>query len=231
MIISHSRKFIFIKSYKTAGTSVEAALSKYCTDEDVVTPLGDYRFNRDENGAWIHKPHNPGNFQQHDKALAIRNKLSSEIWDSYYKFSITRNPWDRVVSFFFWANRRDSTLMPRKRFYHYLGAPFDELSDIRKRFAEYVKGDWNNNDSFYIIDNELCVDFVIRYENMEKDFKNICKVIGVPEMDLPRLKAGMRQRNHHYSEYYDDETRQIVADRNQNDIRRFGYRFQPLGAK
>ena len=47
MIISHSRRFIFIKSTKTAGTSVEAALSNFCERDDVVTPLGDYRHNRD----------------------------------------------------------------------------------------------------------------------------------------------------------------------------------------
>ena len=50
MIISHSHRYIFIKSEKTAGTSVEAALSKHCTDNDMVTPLGDYWFNRDERG-------------------------------------------------------------------------------------------------------------------------------------------------------------------------------------
>jgi isopentenyldiphosphate isomerase len=226
MIISHSHKYIFIKSFKTAGTSLEAALSKHCTGEDIVTELKDYKFNRDENGDWIHRSHNPENFHQHDEALVIRDKLPKEVWDSYYKFSIARNPWDRAVSFFFWENRRDLELIPRKRFYHYLGVPFDELRDIRKRFADYIKGDWTNNDGFYTIDNELCVDFVIRYENIEEDVKKVCEAIGVPNIDLPRLKSGMRQQNYHYSEYYDDVTRQIVADRNQNDLRLFGYEFE-----
>ena len=70
MIISHSHRYIFIKSEKTAGTSVEAALSKHCTDSDIVTPLGDYWFNRGEKGEWIHSAMNAEGFFQH--ALARR---------------------------------------------------------------------------------------------------------------------------------------------------------------
>ena len=58
MIISHTHQFIFIKSAKTAGTSIEAALSNSCIENDIVTPLYDYKFNRDENGQWIHHAHN-----------------------------------------------------------------------------------------------------------------------------------------------------------------------------
>jgi hypothetical protein len=226
MIISHSHKFIFIKSHKTAGTSVEAALSEYCTDEDVVTPLLDYRFNRDENGDWIHKAHNPGSFHQHDDALTIRSKVPEQIWNDYFKFSITRNPWDRAVSFFSWEKRRDPALVPRRRFYHYLGIPFDEIGKTRKLFAAYIKGNWTNNDDFYTIDDQLCVDFVIRYEHLEEDYNKVCNTIGVPKKGLPHLKSGIRKKSLHYSEYYNDETRQIVADQSQNDLRLFDYQFE-----
>ena len=72
MIISHTHKYIFIKSLKTAGTSVEAALSKHCGENDMVTPLGDYWFNRDEKGAWIHSAMNAEGFSQHDPAGPAR---------------------------------------------------------------------------------------------------------------------------------------------------------------
>ena len=39
VIISHRHRFIFIKTGKTAGTSVEIALSKFCGPEDVITPI------------------------------------------------------------------------------------------------------------------------------------------------------------------------------------------------
>ncbi len=85
MIVSHSHKFIFLKSYKTAGTSIEAALSKYCSGDDIITPLGDYSFNRDENGKWIHHSNYMGEFHQHDGALTIKNGLPAEVWDDYFK--------------------------------------------------------------------------------------------------------------------------------------------------
>lgn len=227
MIISHTHRFIFIKSTKTAGTSIEAALSSHCGGDDVVTPLGDYAFNRDATGAWVHKAMNEGSHQQHDDALTIRNSLPPDIWNGYFKFSIARNPWERTLSRFFWNHRNDPGLKAKKRFYHRLGVPFDELAPARKAFLRFLKEEeWDTNDRFYIIDGKPCCDYVIRYEHLADDLLEVCKRVGLPELQLPRLKSGMRQKDHHYSEYYDDEARDLVADRHRNDIELFGYRFE-----
>lgn len=227
MIISHTHKYIFIKSTKTAGTSIEAALSNHCGGNDVITPLGDYEFNRDASGAWVHKSMNEGNYQQHDDALTIRNSLPADVWNDYFKFSIARNPWERTLSRFFWNHRNDPALKPARRFYHRLGIPFDELGPARKAFARFLRDEeWDTNDRFYIIDGGLCVDFIIRYEHLADDLKEVCKRVGLPELTLPHLKSGMRSRKHHYSEYYDAATRALVAEKHQNDIRHFGYQFE-----
>lgn len=229
MIISHTHRYIFIKSTKTAGTSIEAALSSHCGDDDIVTPLGDYEFNRDASGAWVHRSMNEGAYKQHDDALTIRNSLPTETWDSYFKFSIARNPWERTLSRFFWNHRNDPALKPKKRFYHHLGVPFDELGPARQAFARFLAEEaWDTNDRFYIIDDALCVDFVIRYEHLADDLKTVCKRVGLPELELPHLKSGLRSRSHHYSEYYDATTRALVAERHQNDIRHFGYTFETV---
>jgi hypothetical protein len=108
-----------------------------------------------------------------------------------------------------------------------LGIPFDELAQPRKAFSEFLKSDdFVNNDRFYIIDDQLCVDFVIRYEHLSEDLAEVCRRIGLPPFDLPHLKTGFRQRRHHYSEYYDDESKAIVAEKHRNDIRFFGYEFE-----
>ena len=226
MILSHSRKFIFIKSAKTAGTSLEAALSNYCGGADVVTPLGDYDFNRDETGKWVHKAMNAGDYQQHDWAVTIRGKVGTAIWTEYFKFSIARNPWDRVVSLFTWKARNDPTLRPRKNLLNRLGLPSDEFKETRERFADFVRGSWETNDRFYVSGDELCVDFVIRYEALADDTLHVCRCIGVPPIELPRLKSGFRPGHRHYSEYYDETTKAIVAERHGNDLRLFGYRFE-----
>jgi len=227
MIISHTHRYIFIKSTKTAGTSIEAALSSHCGGNDVVTPLGNYEFNRDKSGAWVHQSMNEGAYKQHDDALTIKRSLQPEVWNSYFKFSIARNPWERTLSRFFWDHRNDPTLKPAKRFWHHLGVPFDELGAARKAFARFLREEaWDTNDRFYVIDDVLCVDYVIRYENLGHDLNEVCKRVGLPTVELPHLKSGMRKRDHHYSEYYDAETRALVADRHQHDLRLFGYHFE-----
>lgn len=234
MIISLTHKFIFIKSFKTAGTSVEAALSNFCSGDDVVTPLNDYRYNRDENGKFIHKSMNADEFAklglpnlQHVDAPTIKGKVSPEVWNDYFKFSITRNPWDRAISYFFWEKRRDRALEPKKRFYHYLGVPFNEHEQLRQLFASYIRNaTWPNNDCFYTIDDQLCTDFVIRYESLQDDYSEVCKKLGLPENTLPRLKGGIRKQRYHYSDFYDEETIALVAEHHKNDIRLFGYEFE-----
>ena len=234
MIISHTHKFLFLKSIKTAGTSIEAALSTICSGDDVVTPLNNYAFNRDENSSVQHQAMNYDTLDwwdhetlgQHVDAATLKRHLPEEIWNSYLKISIARNPWDRLVSLFAWRNKNTPLVKPRKRFYHHLGVPFDEFKYIRRNFLKYARGDWETNDRFYILDGELCVDYVIRYENLHESFAQLCEKLGVPPIELPRLKTGIRPGKIHYSRYYDEEAKAIVAERHQNDIRLFGYQFE-----
>ena len=234
MIISHTHKFIFIKSFKTAGTSVEAELSNICSGSDIVTPMNDYRHNRDENGVFIHKSMNAEEFIrldlpniQHADALTIKNQVTPEVWNDYFKFSITRNPWDRAVSYFYWENRLNPALNPTKKFYHYLGIPFKELEQLKLLFSDYIKqATWPNNDCFYIIDDQPCTDFVIQYERLSEDYSKVCKKLDLTASMLPRLKGSVRKQRYHYSDYYDEETIAIVAERHKNDIRLFDYTFE-----
>ena len=233
MIISHTNKFIFIKSIKTAGTSIEAVLSNYCSGDDVVTPLNDYSFNRDETGRVVHRAMNANKLEwwnkeigQHVDAAMLKAHIPGEVWSTYKKISIARNPWDRLISLFMWRNKQDPSLKPKKRFYHWLGVPFDELALLRKHFAEYAQGDWETNDRFYLMDGELCADYVIRYEQLPDSFYKLCDVLGLPHIEIPRLKTGIRPTQYHYSRYYDENTEAIVAERHKNDIRLFGYEFE-----
>ena len=103
-IISHSRKFIFLKAPKTAGTTIEHYLSLYCDPEqgDLVSdPHPDSAFgstNRSISGAslYVHMP-----------IKRLRNDLNQRypgqgIWENYYKFAVIRNPWDWLLSLFWW---------------------------------------------------------------------------------------------------------------------------------
>lgn len=230
MIISHSHRFIFIKSLKTAGTSIEAALSNHCSGDDVVVPINDFAHNRDPDGQVQHRAMNADEtyrrIGQHVDAATIRSREPEEVWSGYFKVSIARNPWDRALSYFFWSGRQNASLAPRKRFYHKLGVPYDDFTPLKNKFSEFIKSrTLENNDRFYVIDDKLCVDFVIRYESLNEDYLEACARIGVSAIKIPRLKTGIRTKGRHYSEFYDDETKEIVAELHRNDLKLFGYKF------
>lgn len=234
MIISHTHKFIFIKSIKTAGTSVEAALSNYCEGDDVVTPLNKFAFNRDDESGIAHRSMNAETLEwwdresigQHVDASTIKSKVSTEVWNGYFKFSITRNPWDRVVSLFTWRARRDAATNTRRSLLNSFRIPLVEMRQTRKRFSYFVRSGPETNDRFYLMANELCLDFVIRYEHLNDDLASVCREIGLAgDIPLPRLKAGIRPSQYHYSEYYDDQSKKLVGALHSNDLRLFGYEF------
>lgn len=255
MIISHTHRFIFIKSLKTAGTSIEAALSQHCGGDDVIVPINAFAHNLDEHGNPIHRGMNADEIYrkigQHVDAATIKARVPAEVWDGYFKFSITRNPWDRALSYFFWDRRKDPAIKPRRRWWHRLGVPFDDFTPVRDLFTRFLnektlgetdderffvregsqrhrvpaEGYLENNDRFYFIDDQPCTDFVIRYEHLQKDYREVCRRIGIPPSDLPQLKAGIRKQRRPYTDYYTDETREIVARLHANDIRHFGYEF------
>lgn len=234
MIISHTHKYLFLKSVKTAGTSIEAALSLSCSGDDVVTPLGDFAHNRDEAGGEAHRAMNAETLPwwdrdtigQHVDAATMQRHLPPEVWQGYCKFSIARNPWDRMVSLFSWKTRNDASMKPQKRLIHKLGLPFDELAELRKNFSAFVNRGFETNDRFYILDGALCADVMIRYESMDDDLAALAKRLGLPPLSVPRLKTGIRPGQYHYSQYYDDATRDLVAERHAHDLRLFGYRFE-----
>src|SRR5438132_5407591 len=118
MIISHKHKFIFIKTVKTAGTSLEVFLSQHCGPDDVLTlfdpPIEGHQ-PRNYNGSGDHIseilriPFGPRyvwrcllarreRFYNHMPAWLIRLRIPPTVWNSYFKFCVERNPWDKVLS-------------------------------------------------------------------------------------------------------------------------------------
>jgi hypothetical protein len=125
VIISHKYKFIFLKTRKTAGTSIEIALSRFCGDKDIITPISP----EDENtrkGLGYRGPQNCNvpfggyslrdwvrlitrrrrrRYYNHISAGILRELIDREIWDSYFKFCFERNPWDKALSLYYWRIR------------------------------------------------------------------------------------------------------------------------------
>ena len=78
-IISHSKKFIFVKTNKTAGTSVEIALSKYCDENDIITQItmNDEKF-REKLGYRGQQNHMNGKYYNHMPIFEISDYIGEE---------------------------------------------------------------------------------------------------------------------------------------------------------
>ena len=210
-MISDKYRYIFLHVTKTGGSSIEQALISNEEDVPVQTLVKDN---------WI------DNLQQHVKDKFRMNhhdhrhmqwhynydqylKYYPRETNSYYKFTIVRNPWDRAVSEWKYFNKV------------YPGYNLDFKSSlITTQFAGKMYP-WEEHNWSQHVYTTNC-DYVGRFENLQNDFDNICKDIGLPQQKLPWMN---KTTHKHYTEYYDEEAKSIVAERNARDIEYFGYKF------
>jgi hypothetical protein len=104
---------------KTAGSSVELSLIKYCGEEDILT--GD---SLHSDISEFQSRNNTFNFHTHSLPHMVKEKV--EV-DDHYKFSMVRNPWDVVVSYYWFAFTKSGKYKLSKNF-----------DDIRNHFTKWL---------------------------------------------------------------------------------------------
>ncbi len=230
MIVCHEHKFIFLKTRKTAGTSVECALSQFCGPDDIITPVsrrdehlrqgrGPQNW-RVENVPWYKDALRPfgfykerwhrARFWHHVPAARVRELLGDNIWRSYFKFTIERNPWDRQVSLYTYRKRK------KRR----ANMSFEE-------FMQNVRLARLENFNIYSLDGKPAVDFVCRFERLSEDLAKVLAQVGIhAPIVLPHAKGSYRKDERRpYRDYYNDTTKRLVAEWYEPEIRYFGYEF------
>lgn len=139
------------------------------------------------------------------------------LYRPYFKFVFVRNPWDRVVSTY--CNK----VLTRKH------KPFQ--SCFGKSFAHFVNFldglDLSRADAHIRLQTTLFpknnVDFIGRFENFEDDLRHVLSVLGLDDVEIPHANASTHD---HYSLYYTERTRKIIARKYKSDIDAFGYTFE-----
>jgi hypothetical protein len=232
MIISHEHKFIFLKTKKTAGTAIEAALSELCGPLDVITPyreeseedrkgLGpqNYRIEhplKPKRSLWrrlLGRPeryyHPTVGYYEHMPASLVRAYVGEEVWRSYFKFAFDRNPWDRQVSWYLYKTKSKPV---RPSFERFMGS----------RARAYVA-----NHEIYMLDDKLAVDFLGRYEDLQEDLNKALAMAGAGrDVEVPRTNVTPnKDMARNYRSYYSPETRERVAEWYQPEISLLGYGF------
>ncbi len=241
MIVSHSHHFLFLKPFKVGGTSVLQALGTSCRDGDLVsavfldpeelqrfpashlTPLPQHAC-ADRPRAKRYQVNTSLN--THALPETIRETVGHDTWDSLFKFTIVRNPWDLMVSF-----RRMRLLNPDG--YQQPAADnfaaFVEQFDFAAVPAPYHEEPINDCWYFDPATGQPLVDGFLRFEQLQADFDAVCDRLGIPRHQLPHLQnKGVRP---HYSRFYDAAARDRVAQLFARTIDHFGYTFEEAGRK
>jgi len=217
MLISHRKKFIYTKTVKTAGTSVESYFEKYCM------PEGEWEFShhRDQyvSDTGIIGARGPdaggSEWFNHMPAADIRDRVGRDVWDNYFKFCVIRNPFDKLVSMFFF--RKEKGLLE-------VGDFGDPVEGFRKWIGKEVPVPDRTQ---FTIDGTSCIDYFIRYEDLENGVSMVCDKLRLPfqRESIPRLKTGIRDLSIPVECFYSADLIQSVAKVYEFEIKEFGYDF------
>jgi hypothetical protein len=230
MIVSHKHRFIFIKTRKTAGSSLEIALSRYCGKKDIITTISE---EDDLARAGLGYP-GPQNYfvpmryfsrwqvldmlrngrsarpiyYRHMGAGDVSRLLPEGVWNDYLTFCVERNPWDKAISLYYWRTRNK---VPRPSLKTYLGS---------------VEPDAISNYHLYTIDGKIAVDRVLRFERLEDELADLARDLDLPSaLALPRAKGDTRKDKRPYRDVIGPEEKEMIDRCCADEIRELGYRY------
>jgi hypothetical protein len=201
-MISSQKRFLFVHIPKTAGNSIQSVLRDYSEDQLVA-------LRKEQDGIERFGLLNPKyNIKKHSTLKEYRQALGTEQFRTFYKFTCVRNPWDRMVSYYFTPTQNPETWSRKK---------FRGMISKAVPLADYLRLDDGEQDPF------ANIDYIMRFESLADDFRAVCTAIDISPPPLPQYNRSNRE---HYSKYYDDDLCELVRTRFAAEIERFGYAFE-----
>ena len=212
-MIDHRHRYVFVHIPKTAGTSLKRRLAGYDLDK-----------------RWQPDPAQIQHLYSHLTGAQLQAELEAVAGvdaAAYFRFTFVRNPWDRVLSAFLYLSAgggnqvrelpRVAAVKPFKGdFRRFVG---EGLAPLQAEVPHLLPQHLWSHDGL-----SRPLDFIGRFERLEADYAEIARRLGLdPTAPLPHLRASRRRP---YPEYYDADSRAVVAQVYARDIALYGYRFE-----
>ena len=201
MIVSHQHKFVFVKTKKTAGSTLEKLMFPYLGPKDVCTGSP-----RDDTPRI-----NTSSTDGHASWAKIQASYPSEFRD-YFKFSIERNPWDKVVSSYYWHQE----IKPAQ----FGGMDFETYVMT----CDLLPIDWMNYTDRH---NVRRVTMLYKYEEMEEMYEDLNQrfKLNIKDWGNTKLKGDIRKERD-YRKLHTNATIDRVAELFANEIKALGYTYE-----
>lgn len=237
MIICHQYKFVFIKTMKTAGTSLELALMNACGPEDIVTPIvpsepaqrAAKNLNLNNVGFINSRTGRKRVLRQHSPLWRAAELLGNEIFE-YAIVTSERNPWQKLISSFFWKLFQSPQQVLDGAGIETVktGTQFDieALQPVFRRFVRSPVSDSCDAFDLYGLSWVPLTDYTIRFEKLSDDLAAVVAALNLPDsVRLPRIEAKGNIRPSDAKKLeFDTEMDSAVRLRFARELAAFGYK-------
>jgi len=194
-IICHKHKFIFLKTRKTAGTSLQVGFSQVCDDGDTCTYISQTHPSYKIRG----NPLPSVRGRSHNYPEIIKEIFPKE-WETYRKIVPIRNPYHVAVSTAIYSGMHDVTR-------------------ARTWIREHL--DWLDNEKFIYPFDGSKIDHFIRFENLQEDYQKTSFALGFKPQPMPHLRRRARHLGFSFSDVLDEPTRITIYEHFKKSIEEF----------
>ena len=216
MIVSRGRGYIFVHIPKTGGTAMALALEDRAKADDIM--IGDTPKAVKRRGK-VKGVQTAGRLWKHSTLADAEGLISRDEMAAMFTFTLVRNPWDRMVSYYHWLKSQTFdhpavALAQSKGFSSFLNAPLTLATFRKNSYASYMTDGAGTQHA----------DLYIRLEHLRDDIAPLAAHLGFMP-DLPIANASARPRD--WRGFYTESDAELLGDLCAADIASHGYSFDP----